>query len=90
LIFLSFVIYPLLYGLRTSLYQWDWVAGADNIKFVGLMNYVSALKDHYFWNSIKNTLTFALASLLIEFSLGLGCALLLYKIKKAPSCFGRF
>lgn len=87
IIFLAFVLYPLLYGLKTSLYDWDWVAGSDKISFVGLANYVQIFKDAYFWNALKNTVIFAVVSLLIEFLLGLLCAILLNKIRRGSLIF---
>ena len=77
-----FVIYPVIYGAVTSLYDWDWVAGIDKKLFVGLGNYLQIFSDRLFWNALKNTVIFAVLSLLAEFVLGLCCAMLLYKIKK--------
>ena len=45
--------------------------------FVGLENWVSLLMDGEFWHSIKVTLVYAIASLVIEMLLGLGVAILL-------------
>lgn len=87
IIFAAFVIYPLLYGLRTSFYDWDWVAGADKIYFAGLANYLQIFKDAYFWNALKNTIVFAVVSLIIEFILGLICAMLLNKIERGSIVF---
>jgi multiple sugar transport system permease protein len=78
------ILYPLLYGMYTSLFQWNWAAGIQNHIFIGLGNYIQLLSDEYFWNALKNTLYFTALSLVFEFSLGLLCALLLYgKIKGA-------
>ncbi|MEN6594062.1 MAG: sugar ABC transporter permease [Clostridiaceae bacterium] len=87
IIFIGFVVYPLIFGLKTSLYDWDWVAGTDKISFIGLANYLQVFQDSYFWNALGNTLTFALLSLLLEFLLGLACAMLLYKIHKGSLFF---
>jgi len=82
-----FVVYPVIYGFVTSMYDWDWVAGIDKKLFVGLGNYLAIFKDGLFWNALKNTILFAVLSLLAEFVLGLGCAMLLYKIKKGGVIF---
>jgi len=82
-----FVIYPVIYGAVTSLYDWDWVAGIDKKLFVGLGNYLQIFSDRLFWNALKNTVIFAVLSLLAEFVLGLCCAMLLYKIKKGGVIF---
>lgn len=71
------IFYPLLYGLYTSLFQWNWTAGMQNMKFIGLENYLTIFSDEYFWNAIKNTVYFTSLSLVFEFVIGLGVALLL-------------
>lgn len=83
----GFVLYPLIYGVRTSFFNWNWVAGADKINFVGFDNYIAIFQDAYFWNALKNTLVFSLLSLAIEFALGLGCALLLNSITRGSLLF---
>jgi len=87
IIIIAFVVYPVLYGLRTSLFNWDWVAGIDKISFVGLGNYLKIFKDIYFWNALKNTVLFAVGALIVEFVLGTACAMLLYKTKKGSLVF---
>lgn len=77
LITAGMIFYPLLYGIYTSLFQWNWTAGMQNKEFIGLGNYLSILKDEYFWNALKNTLYFTGISIFFEFSIGLGVALLL-------------
>jgi len=49
-------------------------------QFIGLENYIGAfgvLTDREWWNSVKNTLMFAMLSVSLETTLGLGVALLL-------------
>lgn len=87
LIFILFVFYPVIYGFETSLFDWDWVAGINKKTFVGLSNYLAIFKDYYFWNALKNTVIFAVAALVIEFILGLGAAMLLYKINRGSLIF---
>lgn len=87
IIFACFVVYPLFYGIYTSFFNWNWVAGANKMSWVGLKNYADIFKDHYFWNALKNTVIFAFLSLLLEFLLGLGCALLLNGITKGSLLF---
>ncbi len=51
-----------------------------NSQFVGLANYVGeggVLRDGEWWNSVRNTLIFAVISVILETLLGLGVALLL-------------
>lgn len=71
------IFYPLIYGIYTSLFHWNWTAGMQNSKFTGLGNYLDILRDEYFWNAIKNTLYFTTISIIFEFLIGLSIALLL-------------
>ncbi|MHC1783984.1 MAG: carbohydrate ABC transporter permease [Anaerolineaceae bacterium] len=81
------IIYPLLYGAYTSLFQWNWTAGMQNKLFIGVDNYLRILKDDYFWNALKNTLFFSFLALVVEFIAGFGIALLLNSIKKGSLVF---
>lgn len=45
-------------------------------EFVGFENYRFLLRDPRFWNSLKNTLSFTAASVVLELLIGLGIALL--------------
>jgi len=76
------ILYPLLYGAYTSLFQWNWTAGMQNKAFVGLQNYFQLFSDDYFWNAIKNTLLFTVISMTAELILGLAIALMLNSITK--------
>ena len=76
------ILYPLLYGAYTSLFQWNWTAGMQNKVFVGIQNYIKMFSDDYFWNAIKNTLLFTVISMTAELILGLAIALLLNSITK--------
>ncbi len=46
-----------------------------NYSFIGLRNYIEAFSDSYFWLSMRVTLYYCLASLVIRFMLGLAAAL---------------
>lgn len=74
---LGMIFYPLIYGIYTSLFQWNWTSGMQNMNFIGVINYLNILKDEYFWNALKNTIYFTALSITFEFVIGLGIALLL-------------
>jgi ABC-type sugar transport system permease subunit len=84
---LGLIAYPLLYGLRISLFNWNWTAGIANMRFVGLQNYLDVLSDPYFANALKNTLYFTALSLVLEFGLGLATALLLNQAVRGQGVF---
>lgn len=77
---------PLVYSLVTSFFD-------TNLKyrglgdFVGLQNYIEVLKDTYFLDSVKTTVTFTFFVVVIEFLVGLGIGLLLNNIRKARNFF---
>ncbi|QMV42885.1 carbohydrate ABC transporter permease [Cohnella cholangitidis] len=54
LIFLIFLVYPIVEGIRLSLYQINY----QNEKFVGLDNYVSLFSDPVFFKALVNTVVF--------------------------------
>ena len=76
LIFVVFLIYPLLYTVYLSLTNW---AGFDlsKITFVGLNNFKLLKPDWIFWKSLRNTLFFVIGTALFLNLFGLGLALFL-------------
>ena len=62
LLFLVFGVFPLLFSIFLSLHQWDPAAGLSAMRWVGLDNYVYAITDPWFQQSLYNTLWFALVS----------------------------
>ena len=75
LLYLLFVVGPLVYAAYFSLYHWSGLGAA--IDFVGLHNYVLAFQDDLFRASILHNFTIAALSIVIQLPLGLGAALLL-------------
>ena len=71
------VVYPLINDVRLSLQHIS--PGVDE-PFVGLRNYKNVLADGAFWHSVWVTLRYTVISLVVEFVLGLGLALLMTKI----------
>ncbi|WP_068775542.1 carbohydrate ABC transporter permease [Paenibacillus sp. FJAT-26967] len=67
LLFLLFIVYPILEGIRLSLYRVDY----QNETFVGLDNYVMLFQDPVFYKSIFNTVIFVvfIVILTVGFSL---------------------
>ena len=69
-----FFVYPLLYALVLSFHQ---TFGANSRIFVGLENFRFLLVDSDFHLALRNTIFFAICSLLIQLPLSLGLAMLL-------------
>lgn len=77
-VFLAATIgYPLGYAIFASLRRLNLARQVD--VFIGLRNYTAALADPTFWNALRVTIEFALASTAIEFVAGLLLALALYR-----------
>jgi cellobiose transport system permease protein len=53
-------VFPILYTLNVSLYDWHLLKGQGD--FVGFDNYVSVLTDPFFWNAFRNTISIFLLS----------------------------
>ena len=85
--FALFTIYPMLWLMRWSWFQYDGMAVA-NAKFIGFDNYVRALtRDPQFWRSLGNTFVIAGGKLLLEIPLALLLAVILNSQKKINAVF---
>lgn len=55
LLFVVFGIFPLAFSFYLAFQSWEPTAGLAAMKFVGLENFAFALRDEWFWKSLKNT-----------------------------------
>ncbi len=62
LLFAVFGLFPLLFSIYLSLHQWNPAEGLHTLQWVGLENYVYALTDPWFHDSLYNTVWFALVA----------------------------
>lgn len=84
LLFLCAVIlFPLGHALWTSLLRTRGIVTS----FVGLQNYERVLADEAFWNSLKVSLTFTTACVVLHVAFGLSLALLLNRLRFAQGAF---
>ena len=74
MLFAVFTIYPLVRSIFLSLQQ---TFGPATSQFVYGDNYRQLLQDPLFWLAVRNTLQYALGTLLLQIPLSLGLALLL-------------
>ncbi len=72
LVFILFMIYPLLHGFYISFFKWDILSSK---KFLGLANYIKLFKDQTFYTSLLHTLEFVLITTPILLLLGFIMAL---------------
>lgn len=71
-------LYPVVYSLALSLFNWKWGKTMD---FVGLSNYLNLLSDAEFWQVLGQTFYFAIAATSIELILGIALAVVVDKLK---------
>ncbi|HVK50546.1 MAG TPA: sugar ABC transporter permease [Pseudoxanthomonas sp.] len=70
---------PVFAALLLSLTDFDLyaLADSDNLRFVGLGNYIDLLQSEIFWKSLGNTLYFVIVGVPVSIALSLGAAMLL-------------
>jgi multiple sugar transport system permease protein len=81
-VLLSLSIYPLIYSISVS-FQTETTAGIE----WSLKNFSRLLSDNFFLTALLHTVVFAVSALIIEFSIGLGLALLLNSKIRARGFF---
>jgi multiple sugar transport system permease protein len=74
ILFGLFFLFPSLFALVLSLYEWN---GIQDAEFVGFINYDRMFNDRVFWQAVSNTSIYAFASLFIVIPLALVLAVLL-------------
>lgn len=74
ILFLVFMLYPILYTLKTSFMNWD---GLNDPVFLGLSNYKRLLGDRVFRVAIFNTIKISLVAIIFQMVSGIGLAFLL-------------
>ncbi|MBX7233610.1 MAG: sugar ABC transporter permease [Caldilineales bacterium] len=73
-LFLAFVIYPILQSVYYSLFDWKGLGAATN--FIGLNNYLNILRDQVFLRSVRNGFLLVGLSLVLQLPLALALALM--------------
>lgn len=80
-----FWVGPVLYSVGISFTDWDMIS--DKINFVGLYNYRSLIGQHDFVEVLRNTLVFALGTVVPSIVLGLLAALALNRASKGGGLY---
>ncbi len=76
IMFLTYVVYPIIQSIRISFYEWD---GLGEMTFIGLENYYELFDSEEFWTAIKNNILWLVFYLLSPIA---GLAIALYLNQK--------
>ncbi|MCD7884129.1 MAG: sugar ABC transporter permease [Lachnospiraceae bacterium] len=88
-VFLCFVIYPMLIGLRNSFTDYDGIS--LNVNWVGLKNYIAVFQNKDFLSSISFTVRYTIVTIILSNVIGLALALALnMKLKTQSILRGAF
>ncbi len=77
--FLVFVLFPMVFSFFLSFSKWSLISGLDQIKLVGLKNFVMLMQDYQFIAAVQNTLFYTVATVPATVVLGFLLAVLLNK-----------
>jgi multiple sugar transport system permease protein len=86
LLFFTFVIGPMIYSFRLSLYDWN-IVKPEKSEWIGLANYARALGDPIFRRAVLNTLVYTLVTVPVQIIIGLIIAVLLNQDIRGKSFF---
>lgn len=74
---LAIIIFPFAFTIRLSLSSWD--VNFPSVDYVGWTNYGRAFADTRFWDSLRTLSLIVLSSVLLEYVIGFGLALMLWR-----------
>ncbi|HEX9012091.1 MAG TPA: sugar ABC transporter permease [Anaerolineaceae bacterium] len=77
LVLFIILVYPLGYSFWLSFHHWTLRDFVQGVPWIGLQNYITLITNPDFTNSLRITFTFVISALAVEFTLGMGLALLL-------------
>lgn len=69
-----FVVYPFAQAIKVSFFKWN--GYSQDMKFIGIKNYMDVFHDKNFWTAFKNTLIYGIGSTILQNIIGLAIALL--------------
>jgi len=89
LVVLIVMILPLIFGGYVSLFDYRAGVSVTRDDFAGLQNYVNLLGDTVFWQSLRNTMLFAVLATAGDIVIGTLMAVLLLRVHKKLAAFVR-
>ncbi len=77
ILFLVFMVFPILFVLYTSFLDWNGIGSVFAARWVGAANYQRLAHDPTWWLAVRNTVVYAVIKLAVELPLALLLALVL-------------
>lgn len=74
---LILTVYPIIYSLRLSFFDWNLLDGAKSATFTGFDNYKRLFSDKIFIEDLWTTMRFSITTVFFEFFVGMTLALLI-------------
>lgn len=84
IVLVAIILFPLLFTIRVSFSGWD--VSQPGLDWIGLTNYLRLAEDMRFWESFGRLAVMAVGSVALQYLLGFGLALLVWRDFRA----GRF
>ncbi len=79
LLYLLWTIYPLVYQLYISFFDWKIMPGQTST-YIGLGNYEKALADRTFWLAMQHTFAYAIITVIGQMLIGLVLAFMVHRV----------
>jgi len=85
IVLVAIILFPLLFTIRVSFSDWD--VARPGLDWIGSTNYLRLAHDTRFWESFGRLALMALGSVLLQYLLGFGLALLVWREVRARRFF---
>lgn len=85
-----FIIFPVVLNIRNSLITDQQILHLDNLEFVGLKNWRSAVNENLLQMAIRNTVIFTVISVVLSIAVAFGIALLLDRVRRGATAYRLF
>lgn len=82
ILFGIFYLYPLLYGLYISFFQWD---GINPPVYTGIENFYRVITSRYFVKAFTNLAQYVIVTMILGITIAFGLAVLVSRFKGIPS-----
>lgn len=86
LFLLFWIVFPMIKAFQISLFDWNIMPNGKSV-FIGIQNYLHAFRDSLFWLAAKNSLLYALVTVIGQLAFGLLLAIVLDRITRGQIFF---